>query len=500
MKKLNFIKRLSALGVVLAFLAFGNAPIFAQEEEPWTPESLYGPRLSNKTISSNGGLATLVLKDFIDLKLVSAVTVPAVNPSKAATDVAAWGTQPATGPKGRPLPVGLHMLNDDPEYVSGLVKKGHHVIPIFDNPSFRVQFDVNINPKNINRLEELWEKNWKPRLEEARKLKLPILFFGGNWAVDLVDYEARRINYGKEEIPKEKRAAISIVGDRIYNKIADPLGPTEAWKAYGQFWTGNMIMKRMQEVYPNPPLVIFGDNAETGELHDLDRFMNSERFQAKYGKGPHTTAFTSKILQEGYRERYTEMFAACRNALVSPTWKKNLRFLAYNTLWEHSSIGNNGPRANFDYDPQEGWRRWKSYDGSIPELYDNDWQLGKRDNVPFSMQVEAGGYYAMQKRIFAERPDFWWSTFVWDGAVPSEVFRGTRGTSKSFWYVSRGERWSFPRYEGRIKDAIAAHTAAAEAHFSARGGSTLAGTTGYVKHDAAMNAHRDAARALKAKP
>jgi hypothetical protein len=54
--------------------------------------------------------------------------------------------------------------------------------------------------------------------------------------------------------------------------------------------------------------------------------------------------------------------------------------------------------------------------------------------------------------------------------------------------------------EGRIKDAIAAHTAAAEAHFSARGGSTLAGTTGYVKHDAAMNAHRDAARALKAKP
>ena len=424
------------------------------EEEVWTPESLYAPRLSDKTVRGSGGPARVEFKDFIDLKLVAAAPASDVDASRAATDLEAWSTQPATSPQGRPLPVAMHMLDDDPQYVAGLVKAGHHVMPMLDNPVFRVHHDTILTPKNAARLDELWEKDWKPRLEEARKLKLPIMFFGGNWAVDLVDYEARRIKFGKEEIPKEKRAAVSIVGDRIYNKIADPLGPTEAWKEYGRFWTGNVIMKRMQEVYPDPPLVLFGDNAETGELHDLNMFMKSERFQAKHGQGPHTPAFAAKILQDGYRERYTAMFAEVRNALVSPAWKKNIRFLAYNTFWEHSAIGSNGPRAGFDYDPQEGWRRWQSYEGSIPELYDNDWQPGKRDNVPFSMQVESGNYYAMQERVFDERPDFWWTSFVWDGAVVSEVFRGTRGTSKPFWYVSRGERWSFPRYEGWLQFSL----------------------------------------------
>lgn len=60
-------------------------------------------------------------------------------------------------------------------------------------------------------------------------------------------------------------------------------------------------------------------------------------------------------------------------------------------------------------------------------------------------------YYAMQARIFAERPDFLWTTIFWDGGVPCNVWRGRRATSKPYQYAQYGERWDFARYEGWVQ-------------------------------------------------
>lgn len=72
-----------------------------------------GPRLSTKSVNNSDGPMPLILKDYIDFKILPAVQLPALNPDKAAAEVSAWGKQPATSSKGRSLPVGLHSLIDE---------------------------------------------------------------------------------------------------------------------------------------------------------------------------------------------------------------------------------------------------------------------------------------------------------------------------------------------------------------------------------------------------
>jgi hypothetical protein len=146
------------------------------------------------------------------------------------------------------------------------------------------------------------------------------------------------------------------------------------------------------------------------------------------------------------------MFEAAREAMIEPGWRRNVRFVAYNNLWGTGYIGQgNRPQPGIWFERDEGWLAWRMYDGGMPELYDNDWQPGKTDYRPWSPQIEAMNYYATQGRIFRDNPDYYWSTIVWDGGRVGNVWRGRRSTSKTFRYITRGQRWDFQRYEGWVQ-------------------------------------------------
>ena len=155
-------------------------------------------------------------------------------------------------------------------------------------------------------------------------------------------------------------------------------------------------MLEIQKIYPDPPLVIFLDNNEAGKVGKVD--PKSDRFLAKYGAGPHDEEFLKKVSVEGYDERYRAMFDAARAACVSPTWSKNLRFVAYNSLKP-------------------------PHDGGMPEYYDNDWQPTKTDFGAAGLQSDAMGMFLGQTKVVNENPSFLWSSIFWDGEWMGNIWR-----------------------------------------------------------------------------
>lgn len=375
--------------------------------------------------------------------------------SSAAEAVAAdWSPKTFDASAGRALPLANSwsaVRAWSPQRMVERIERGEHILLTFEDPSF-VAFAVEFADDPESAARETVRRRYGEALHYAREHGLPIAIRGWNWAAEPVRWQEVRIRRGVE-IPDQDRANILIDGKVIEgHAVTDPFGPVQAWREWGEFWMGNAVLRHMQEIYPNPPAVIFLNNNEAGEFIHTN-IEKHDRFAARFGAGPHSEAFKRRAMSEGYGERYAAMFESARAALVEPSWRENVRFVAYNSLWGTAYIGHNGqPRPGTDFDEEKGWTRWHFHpDGSMPELYDNDWQPNKKDYGPWSPQTEAMNYYSMQERIFAERPDFLWSSIVWDGGVISEVWRGRRSTSKPFDYVSQGQRWDQHRYKGWIQ-------------------------------------------------
>jgi len=371
----------------------------------------------------------------------------------AVRDLQEWVDMKYRDPSGRPLPVtgnwmcglpkpsklpGHSPLGWDPNYFVELIKQGHHVIPTFSDTIFlTTRAYCAPDPGNNGgmtqakkQIDELLAQ-WRPALEFCRDHKLPITFRGFNMLIYPVDLAQRRAQITKEPIKPEIDLRLLQEG-KVDEKLAtmDPFGPIEGWREFGAFWFNNPMMNEIQKIYPDPPLVIFLDNNEAGKAPFQALNEKADRFVEKYGAGPHDEEFRRKALAEGYAERLAAMFDAGRKACVSPTWRKNLIFVAYN-----------------NYVPP--------HDGGILEFYDNDFQPTKTDFGPAGLQSDAMNRFAFQDRIFDKNPGFYWSTVIWDGEFMSNIWR-SRGKNvsapaKPFQYASSGQRWDFNRYEGTFQ-------------------------------------------------
>ncbi len=446
------------LGLAVSLLVASDFLHAEEAGDEFNPEALYGPQLKGEKTKEAveqpvGEIKPVVIEPVVTAKDGASLTdsdVP-LKPGQAEAEIAAWGLQKTVSPEGWPLPLAgsWNVEAWGPDYFMKLTKEGHHVLMAFVDPFSEAMYALSNEKRRQKGLEKI-VSYYQPGLEYAREHKLPIAFRGWNWATYAGTYQHNRNRFQNAGIPDSDRA--ELLQDGKLGKLTDPVGPIKAWEELGTFWFGNELMKRFQEIYPDPPMVVFLNNNEAGEVLGAGQATNGDRFIAKYGKGPYEDGFANHKVREGYDERYKAMFASAKDALVSPAWKQNVRFIAYNNLWGTTSIGNrNLPRPGLNFDNEKGWTRWRIYDGDMPELYDNDWQPAKTDNRPWSMQVEAGGMASVLPRILAERPDFLWSTIFWDGAVPSEMFRGRRASSKAYRYLSLGQRWSFERYEGWVQ-------------------------------------------------
>lgn len=383
----------------------------------------------------------------------TARTAEAPTDSGAAQEIAHWATLPANGPEGRPLPLaGSWMVEKmyGPQRFVEMIKKGHHMLPSIGDPFFLATYAYILDNKGfLNQKLPAYFERIEPVLQYCRENNLPIAIRGGNWGVGpaRLEYQYHRAPKKNRQIfsPEESVRLMIEKDDQLTSgswKMSSPFGPVERWEAFGKWWLSNEAMQRIQEIYPDPPLVVFLNNNEAGHI-GLKHLARSVRFQRQHEEGLSNEERRS-ILEEAYDEKYAAMFAAAREAMTRPAWQENTRFVAYNA-WPGSVIGRTSARNR----PGE----WKRFDGAMPEFYLNDWQIyrGKTDYNYWSPQTEALKVQGSQDAIFGAAPDYYFASIAWEGGRPVTRRSAVNCLATGMYGTGPMQRWSFERYEGMVQ-------------------------------------------------
>lgn len=326
---------------------------------------------------------------------------PTVAARRVAADIRREALLPPDGPQGRPLPLASHWnvgtVDDtfEPDHQIELIQAGHHVLPWMSWP--------NGAPES-----ERFASYYGRLVTYFARLNLPLSIRGTQWNAMLVGKAYR------EGAESQWAGVIAPDGTRV-PKVS-PFGPIEPWKDPAQEYVDTPAMKRVQELYPEPPLVLFVSNNEPPDLRwskhgPLEEI--SKRYLERYGKG-RDDEFRRTVVAKGWMERYSVMFDAFREALVNKAWQKNVRFVGYGAF---------GPSH---FGRWEGWKvyslitdqwtapDWYYWQGGSPSYYTHNWN-DNRDHWVFSTQVQSMNWIFMLEEAWQVNPDFWFEISTWDG-------------------------------------------------------------------------------------
>ncbi|MFH1719237.1 MAG: hypothetical protein ABIF19_17940 [Planctomycetota bacterium] len=377
---------------------------------------------------------------------VAPAGVPTAKPGavleKAAVEIRREALLPPNGPAGRPLPLVSHWNMGSqgrgwtPQYQVELLNEGHHILPWLGWP----QVDPN-NIKGAKRFHDYYDG----LITHCRRFKLPISFRGTQWEAMLVKSEYT-------ELPPEKCPAVITPEGKVIRKLS-PFGPIEPWRDPARRYVDTPGMKELQWMYPDPPMVLFVSNNEAPDLRWHQAEL-SQRYLARYGKG-RSDVFKRRVVAKGWMERYPVMFRAMRDALVSETWRNNVRFVGYGAFGP-SHFGRWSDWKEYSLITDE-WTSpdWHIWDGGSPSYYTHNWN-DTRDHWVFSTQVESMNWIFQLEEAWKVNPNFWWEISTWDGNASdwtpqTECTPEIAKKSKACQYVLDGQTYTPQRYLGWIQ-------------------------------------------------
>jgi hypothetical protein len=362
---------------------------------------------------------------------------------KAAVEIRTEALLPPNGPMGRPLPLVSHWNTGSqgrgwtPQYQAELLDKGCHILPWFSWP----RGNAVDSQKNAQRFHSYYDE----LIAYCRDLKLPLCFRGTQWEVMLAGNEYR-------DLPPDKCPAVISPDGKTIRKLS-PFGPIEPWRDPAGQYVDTPAMKELQRMYPDPPLVLFVGNNEAPDLR-WHQVGQSKRYLDRYGHG-RSDQFKRKVVGQGWIERYRVMFTAMREALVSETWKKNVRFVGYGAF---------GPSH---FGRWQGWKEyslisdqwtspnWHFWDGGSPSYYTHNW-CDNRDHWVWSTQVQSMNWIFQLEEAWKVNPDFWWEISLWDGnsskwTPQTECTPEMTKKSKACQYAKDGQTYTPDRYQGWVQ-------------------------------------------------
>ena len=353
-------------------------------------------------------------------------------------------TRSNQGNAGRPLPLAAHWntggaYNEGftPEYQLQLIRQGHHLLPGLGWPPTDRSIDANFKPDDPRRQQYIDSqiKAYEPVVKELARLRLPLSFLATQWESELT-YDKAFL-----ELRADKNPNVVGLDGKVQPRVC-PFGPVEPWREAGRRWTDNAFMKRIQAWYPDPPLVLLISNNEHGKL-TWSEVEQSRRYLDKYGRG-RPDDFKRKVVGDGWIERYGALLESMRAGLVSPQWKKNVRFIGYEAF----------PPVHFGR-----WSGWKEYslitagrldpfplcwDGGSPSYYLHNW-MPLTDYTLWSPQVESMNWVFALEEVYRARPEFWFELSTWDGDQPGQT------NDKRMFYARQGQPFTPQRYEGFVQ-------------------------------------------------
>ncbi|MEO6725247.1 MAG: hypothetical protein ABIP14_08085 [Blastocatellia bacterium] len=327
----------------------------------------------------------------------------------------------------RPLPLVGHwnmgVMKDgfNPEYQMRMLEHGHHLLPWFQFP------EVNISPEDPR-----WMSYYEAAIKRAAQLRLPISLVGTQW-------ESVLTSAGEYfNLPPERNPNVVTANGAVKREVS-PFGPVDVWREAGTKWTASQMMKKLQEWYPDPPLILLVSNHEHSKL-EWKRAEEDYRFVKAFGKG-RDDDFKRKATGDGWIARYHALQQGMRDGLSNRKWRENARFIAYDAF---------GP-SHFARWP--GWMEHSLYtagridpwplawDGGSPSFYLFNWS-GITDYAVFSPQVEAMNWLFMLQEAQRANPQFWFELSIWDGHEPAQA------NDKRKYYERIGQPFTPERYGG----------------------------------------------------
>jgi hypothetical protein len=371
------------------------------------------------------------------------IAVAGDQPTSAARNVAAVirreALMPPRGPHGRPLPLASHWNQGtvkgtfEPDHQIALLQQGHHILPWMSWPT---------GDPDSERFAAYYER----LLKYFAALNLPVSIRGTQWNAMLVKKRYR-------DGPASQWAGTIAPDGRRLAKLS-PFGAISPWKDPSHEYVDTPAMRRAQELYPDPPLVLWVSNneppdlrwAKHGPLEEL-----SKRYLEQFGRD-RSDEFRRLVVAEGWIERYQVMFQAMREKLANETWKRNVRFVGYGAF---------GP-AHFGR--WDGWKvyslstdRWTSphwlyWQGGSPSYYTNNWS-DNRDHWVFSTQVESMNWVFMLDEAWQANPDFWFEISTWDGNDVKAWLQGVGATVPSELAV-KSSRQLTPRQRNELDEKL----------------------------------------------
>ena len=365
---------------------------------------------------------------FISLTSLTLPGSQAITPAQDA--IRAEAIRPNDSADGRPLPLVGHWntgTEEDgfsPDYQMRMIEQGHYLLPWFQMPAVDL---LSNDPR--------WISYYEAAIKRAALLKLPISFVGTQWE-SLLSEDNAYFNLPPESNP-------NVIGlDGSPRREVSPFGGDTAWHEVGTRWTSSPMMKRLQEWYPDPPLVLFISNNEQPKLGWM-RVEEEKRYLASYGRG-RSDDFKRKLVGDAWIGRYRLLQQGMREGLSHPKWRTNARFVGYDAF---------GP-PHFGRFP--GWLGFSLYrtgridpnplawDGGSPSFYLYNW-MGNYDFTVFSPQIDAMNWIFMMKEAYRLNPRFWFEISVWDGHDPGAF------NDKRLAFAQAGQLFTPSRYGGMVQ-------------------------------------------------
>lgn len=219
----------------------------------------------------------------------------------------------------------------DPMYMFSRIEQGEHILVTWKlDPSYPYSY-------------------YKDSILKAQKLNMPLVFI-----LPSPESALTKENY-YFGLDATKNPNVVDINGNILEKLS-PFAPDDTWKEVGMEAGQSDLLAQIQELYPNPPLVLFVSEDEAAKLK-WSEVSESARYVASYGSDK-DDMFKRTLIASQWIEKYRQLHEGFKEALAKADWKKNTKFISKNSYAQ--SMGKTAT-----------WMK----DATTTSLYANVWPL-----------------------------------------------------------------------------------------------------------------------------
>ncbi len=304
-----------------------------------------------------------------------------------------------------------------PPYQIEQIRQGRYLLPWFDLEPPRVGTQVSSAGDRYHAPGDALY--YEPAIRYLALHHLPLSFESTQWesTLRLISRDYSQVDAHGTSLP------------------LSPFGPVEPWYAAGQAWAQQPTLRTLQQLYPDPPRILFISNNEQPK-------QSPAELHAAFATDPAVLA-RRRAIAEAWIERYHALLRGFRDGLT-PAWRERALFIGYDAFVT-PAMGRWGGWMEYCLYVPGRTDPWPyAWDGASPSFYVHDWAPDS-DYTVWSPEVESMNWVAELEQVRRVNPSFWFELSTWDGQQPGKP------TDKRRFYAERGQELTPERYGGMVQ-------------------------------------------------